>query len=99
MACEQDTLTCARLYVEERLTCAEIARRLGMHPVTVRLRLDACGVWREKGSSRRQDADLIRRIRQLTAQGVPQVHIARRLGCSRYVVRRWQSTVPVVEVP
>ena len=91
----EECARCAQLYVEERLSCPAIGRRVGLHPVTVRQRLDAAGVRRRKGRSRQTDPATIAAIAALTAQGLAQREIAARLGVSHVPVGRWQPRLRV----
>lgn len=86
---------CARLYLEERLSCREIGRRLAMHPKTVRQRLERLGIPREKGGHRRTDAHLIAAISALTAAGLTQRKIGARLGICHVTVGAWQPRLRV----
>jgi transposase len=88
---EAEVALCVRLYVEERLSCPEIGRRLGMGPVTVRKRLDEAGIPRPKGRCRRTAPETIAAIRALTAEGLSQREIGRQLGICCITVHRWQS--------
>lgn len=89
-----DGSECARLYVEEGLDCVTIGKRLGMHPVTVRLRLDARGIGRERGSCRRYTCRKAE-VERLTAAGLSQLAIAARLGINKRTVARWQFRLRV----
>jgi IS30 family transposase len=86
---------CAKLYVEERLSCREIGRRLTMHPATVRKHLDRAGIPREKGRHLRTDAALLAAIAALTDAGLTQREIGARVGRCHVTVGRWQPRLRV----
>lgn len=85
----------AQLYVVERLSCREIARRLGIHPVTVRLRLDRLGIARDRGRHRRTPRAVQDQIATLTAAGLTQREIAAKVGCCHVTVGAWQPRLAV----
>jgi DNA-binding transcriptional regulator LsrR (DeoR family) len=93
----EEAWECAWLHVTQHLSCPQIGRRLGMHPVTVRKRLDLAGVARPK--RRRHDPKLVEMIAFLSAQGLTQRGIAARLGVSHFTVAQYQPRLRVEETP